>query len=68
MLEKIKLFPIHEFVLEKSLEKVCNNILKNYSDIKQKEKIQEDVELIKQGDYLNKIDRYFNCFYEKQEV
>ena len=68
MIEKIKLFPIHEFVLEKDIEKICNNILENNNSVKQKEKIQEDIELIKQGDYLNKIDRYFNCFYENQAI
>ena len=27
-----------------------------------------DIEEIKQGDYLNKIDKYFNSFYQKKET
>ena len=30
--------------------------------------IEEDIEQIKAGNYISKIDKYFNCFYEKQET
>ena len=30
------------------------------------ENIQQDLEIIKNGDYISKIEKYFNCFYEKQ--
>lgn len=29
--------------------------------------LNQDIEIIKNGDYISKIDKYFNCFYEKQE-
>lgn len=28
--------------------------------------LNQDIEIIKNGDYISKIDKYFNCFYEKQ--
>ena len=31
-----------------------------------KEILEEDIEQIKAGNYISKIDKYFNCFYEKQ--
>ncbi len=30
--------------------------------------IEEDIEQIKVGNYISKIDKYFDCFYEKQET
>ena len=32
------------------------------------EVIEEDIEQIKTGNYISKIDKYFDCFYEKQET
>ena len=32
------------------------------------ENLNEDIELIKSGDYISKIDKYFNSFYEKQSI
>ena len=52
--DKIRIFPAHEYLLDKKLE----DVLKNISDEKDKEEIQE-------GNYLTKIDKYFNEFYEK---
>ena len=30
------------------------------------ENLNQDIEIIKSGDYISKIDKYFNCFYENQ--
>ena len=30
--------------------------------------VEEDIEQIKSGSYISKIDKYFNSFYEKQET
>ena len=54
--EKITVFPAYEFVLEKNLDEILENI----DDETDKEQIEE-------GNYLSKIDRYFGVFYEKQE-
>ncbi|HOZ55316.1 MAG TPA: transcription-repair coupling factor [Clostridia bacterium] len=61
MLEEVEIFPSHEMILETDLEKVCKTILeKNYKD---KNEIEKDIEQIRSGNYLNKIDKYFNSFY-----
>ena len=33
---------------------------------KAEEIIKQDIEIIRSGDYISKIDKYFNCFYQKQ--
>ena len=66
-LEKATIFPAHEYVLENSIEKICKNIQNIEIDTnkKQEEIIQEDIEQIRAGNYISKIDKYFNCFYEE---
>ena len=66
-LEKATIFPAHEYVLENSIEKICKNIQNIEIDTnkKQEEIIQEDIEQIRPGNYISKIDKYFNCFYEE---
>ena len=67
-LEKATIYPAHEYILEKSIEKICQKIKETVSHQKQKEIVEEDIEQIKVGNYISKIDKYFNCFYEKQET
>ena len=57
MQKQVTIYPCIEFVLEKETEKVAETI-----------ENQEDRELIKNGEYINKIDKYFNNFYQKQET
>ena len=59
-IEKTEIYPAHEFVLEKSLDEITNNLIQRYGE-------NEDIEQIKEGNYLTKIDRYFDTFYPKQE-
>ena len=60
MVKNVEIYPANEFILEKPIEKICYEIEKtNYAD--------EDLEEIRNGNYLNKIDKYFNSFYEKQD-
>ena len=63
MINKVEINPIHEFLLETNIEDVCNKILNNYYTKKQEENVKEDIELIKSGEYISKIDKYFECFY-----
>ncbi len=51
-IENIKIYPAHEFILEKSLEEVAQDI-----------KDETDREEIINGDYTKKIDKYWNIFY-----
>ena len=60
MLDEITIFPAHEFVV-KDIENVCRR-LENLEY-----NISEDIELIKNGEYLSKIDKYFNQFYQNQQ-
>ena len=56
MIEKITIYPATEMVLEKNIE----NIISKIED-------KEDKELIKTGEYVNKIDKYFNKFYDETQ-
>ena len=59
MLKEITIFPAHELIVQE-LSKAVKNIQEKYP-----EEI-EDIELIKNGDYISKINKYFNEFYENQ--
>jgi len=59
MLKEITIFPAHELIVE-DLSEAVKNIQEKYP-----EEI-EDIELIKNGDYISKINKYFNEFYENQ--
>ena len=79
MLDKIEIMPVHEFILEDELKNVVSKIqnnneyidkLKAKGDYRNKieEIINKDIELIESGDYISKIDKYFNSFYDKTET
>ena len=57
-----------EFLLTDSLENITERILNKTYTVSAKEKVLEDVEQIKNGDYLTKIDKYFNDFYLESET
>ena len=57
-----------EFLLTDSLENITERILDKTYKVSAKEKVLEDVEQIKNGDYLTKIDKYFNDFYLESET
>ena len=59
MMEKITIYPANEFIVE-DIEIVCKKIQEKYVNT------EEDIELIKNGDYISKIDKYFNEFYDLQ--
>lgn len=58
-LKSVTIFPATEFVLESPLNEICKKLEKNNA-------YEEEIEQIKQGDYINKIDKYFNQFYTKK--
>ena len=62
-LEKIKIYPATEFVLTDSLENIIQDILENNEKAP-----KEDIELLKDGEYLSKVDKYFNSFYKQSET
>ena len=65
MLEEIEIFPAFEFLLETDVEKVCKKIEDKVYSKSVREKVQEDICQIKDGEFITKIDKYFDCFYEK---
>jgi len=64
-IKKATIYPATEFVLEEAIEKIAERIINKLGN---DEKTMQDIESIKQGDYLNKIDKYFNSFYPKRET
>jgi len=67
MLETVEIYPAHEFLIEESINQICNKILEEELNTKELEQIRdEDIEQIKAGNYISKIDKYFNYFYKKQ--
>lgn len=61
MINEITILPSFEFVLEKPIKKLCY-------DLEKREVLPEDIEDIKNGKYLNKVDKYFDTFYEEQAI
>ncbi len=67
-LEKTSIYPSHEYLLEKSIEVVSEKIREDYKNTKNGELIELDIEQIKAGNYISKIDKYFDCFYQEQQT
>ena len=67
-LEKAKIYPANEYVLDDKIENICKKIRQKLTEGKQDEIIEEDIEQIKAGNYISKIDKYFDEFYEEQET
>lgn len=55
----ITIYPAHEYLLSQPIEKICNQIMEMYD----KDLIDADIEQIKAGNYISKIDKYISCFY-----
>ncbi len=68
MLEEIEIFPAYEFLLETDVDTVCKRIEEKIYPNSVKEKVKDDIYQIKNGDFLTKIDKYFDCFYEKTDT
>ena len=62
------IYPSNEYILEDSVDFICEKIRKKYKDSKNQNIIEEDIEQIKEGNYISKIDKYFDCFYSRQET
>ncbi len=66
--EMITIYPAHEYILENNIETICEKIKEENKNIDNQEIIEEDIEQIKAGNYISKIDKYFNSFYESQST
>ncbi len=67
-LEKIEINPAHEYILERPIEEIIGKIRNKVVKEKQEEILEEDIEQIKAGNYISKIDKYFDCFYKNQST
>ena len=64
MIEQFEVNPSHEYVLEYGVDNVIDRIEKyNYEN---KPNLKEDIEIIRSGDYVSKIDKYYDSFYSKK--
>ena len=64
-INKVTIYPASEFVLEDNIENIIRRIEEKSNE---DEKALEDIEEIREGNYLNKIDKYFDSFYQKKET
>ena len=62
------IFPAHEYLLETDIATVINKIENTIYNDNLQEQVKQDIETIRSGNYISKIDKYLNCFYEKQET
>lgn len=67
MLEETSIYPAFEYVLENSIDQVCKKMEESKYAGVLNDIAEEDIEQIKSGDYISKIDKYFTFFYNKQE-
>lgn len=68
-IEKITIYPAHEYILETDIDTICKKIekIQHQKRAEYAEKIvEEDLQIIRTGNHISKIDKYFDSFYEKQ--
>lgn len=65
MIDSIEIFPAYEFVLDDDLSTICERIGDKSYTKATREKAESDIEEIKNGEFINKIDKYFDSFYIK---
>ena len=66
--EKATIYPAHEYLLAEDIETVISKIRDTIYAEEVQEQVEQDIEIIKNGNYISKIDKYLNSFYEKQET
>ena len=67
-IKEVTIYPVHEYLLVDNIDTVIEKINnKIYTEELQKQ-VNQDIEIIKNGNYISKIDRYIDAFYEKQET
>ena len=68
MLSKVTISPSHEYLLELPKEEVISRLRNRGLKGEMAEVLEKDIEIIKEGNYLSKIDKYFSDFYTKSET
>ena len=67
MLHEVEINPAFEYILENDIDTVCKKIEQNRFAGVLNDIAEDDIAQIKNGDYLSKIDKYFDCFYNKTQ-
>ena len=64
MIEEARIYPSHELIVTKKIDEICKQIetKKENASEENAKNITEDIELIRNGDYISKVDKYFNEF------
>lgn len=68
MLDDIEIYPSYEFLLDDDINTVCARIEDKSYPNSVKEKVKEDIYQMKNGDFVTKIDKYFDCFYKNTDT
>ena len=68
MLDDIEIFPAYEFLLEENVNTICERIEEKVYPNSVKEKVKDDICQIRNGEFLTKIDKYFDCFYKETDT
>ena len=66
--ENAVIYPAHEYLLADNIDNIINKIRNTIYTDEIQEQVNQDIEIIKSGNYISKIDRYLNSFYKKQET
>ena len=66
-LNEITIYPAHEYIIASDINSIITAIEKNknLNLMEDSNDIKTDIEQIKEGNYISKIDKYLNCFYNK---
>ena len=64
--QEATIYPAHEYILETDIPTVISKIEKTIYNDNLQEQVKQDIEIIRNGNYISKIDKYMNSFYEQQ--
>ena len=67
-IKEITIYPSHEYILETDIQEVIEKIRNKVYPEEVQQQVEQDIETIKSGNYISKIDRYIDSFYEEQET
>ena len=67
-IKEITINPSHEYILETDIQEVIEKIRDKVYPEEVQQQVEQDIETIKSGNYISKIDRYIDSFYKKQET
>ncbi len=68
MLDEIEIFPSYEFLLETDVETVCKRIEEKVYPVSVRNKVADDIKQIRNGEFITKIDKYFDAFYKETDT